>query len=204
MEEFLVDARGELCPKPLIMTKKALKECTPGQPMRVLIDNETSRNNVMRFLSDNGISAESKENDGVYTLLLHGAAGELPRPDAASYCTVSAPAPAPHVIVVKSNRMGVGDDELGTILLKAFINTIKEVDPLPGSIVFYNSGVLMTTDDSPVVDALRELEKQGVTLLICGTCADFFGIKKMVSIGTISNMYSILETITAAGKIIVP
>ncbi len=204
MEEILVDARGELCPKPLIMTKKSLKECAPGQPMRVLIDNETSRNNVMRFLSDNGINAESKENDGVYTLLLHGAAGELQQPDAASYCTVSAPAPAPHVIVVKSNRMGAGDDELGTILLKAFINTIKEVEPLPGSIVFYNSGVLMTTDDSPVVEALRELEKQGVTLLICGTCAEFFGIKTNLSIGTISNMYSILETITAAGKIIEP
>jgi selenium metabolism protein YedF len=202
MEEFMVDARGELCPKPLIMTKKALRECIPGQPMRVLIDNETSRNNVLRFLTDNGINAESHEDEGVYTLLLHGATGELQHPDAESYCTVQAP--APHVIVVKSNRMGVGDDELGAILLKSFINTIKEVEPLPGSVVFYNSGVLMTTDDSPVVEALRELEKQGVTLLICGTCVEFYGIKADLSIGTISNMYSILETITAAGKIIEP
>ena len=202
MEEYLVDARGELCPKPLIMTKKALKECRDGQPMRILIDNETSKNNVVRFLTDNGFKTEIHENGNVYSLLLHGATGELSQPDAQSYCTTASS--VPHTIVIKSDRMGTGDDELGQILLKACINTIGEVEPLPGSIVFYNSGVFMATDDSPVVDALRELEKKGVTVLVCGTCADYFKLKERISIGTISNMYTILETITAAGKIIEP
>ncbi|MBN1758079.1 MAG: sulfurtransferase-like selenium metabolism protein YedF [Chitinispirillaceae bacterium] len=202
MNEYLVDARGELCPKPLIMTKKALKECADGQPMRILIDNETSKNNVVSFLTDNGFNAEVQQSEEVYSLLLHGASGELVQPDAASYCT-TAPA-APHTIVIKSNRMGIGDDELGEVLLKAFINTISEVEPLPGSVVFYNSGVFMATDESPVAEALLGLEKAGVTLLVCGTCADFFHLKDRISVGTISNMYTILETITAAGKIIEP
>ena len=202
MEEYTVDARGELCPKPLIMTKKALKECASGQPIRILIDNETSKTNVMRFLDDNGITAATHENDGLYVLSLHGASGELAKPDAASYCS-TAPA-TPHAIVIKSDRMGIGDDELGEILLKAFINTIKEVEPLPGSIVFYNSGIRMATDDSPAVEALRELEAAGVMVLVCGTCADFYQLKEQISVGTISNMYTILETITSAGKIIEP
>ena len=201
MEEYLVDARGEVCPKPLIMTKKALKECCEGQPMRILIDNETSKTNVMRFLGDNGYSAECVVQDNLFTLTLHGAAVPLTHPDAAAYCTT---APVPHIIVIKSNRMGSGDDELGAILLKAFISTIKEVSPLPGSIVFYNGGILMATDDSPVIDALRELEHAGVTLLVCGTCADFYNVKESIHVGVISNMYTILETITGAGKIIEP
>jgi selenium metabolism protein YedF len=202
MEEIVVDARGEVCPKPLILTKKALTSAAPEQPMRVLIDNETSRNNVMRFLADNGVAAECIEKDGVFSLLLNGTTGELHHPDAETYC--SAAPGLPHVIVIKSNRMGIGDDELGTLLLKAFINTIPEVSPLPGSIVFYNSGVFMTTDDSPVIEALRELEKRGISLLICGTCTNFYQIQEQIHIGTISNMYTILETVTTAGKVIEP
>ena len=146
MEEYLVDARGEVCPKPLILTKRALTSCAPGQPIRVIIDNETSKNNVMRFLSENGILAECVEKEGVFTLALFGASAELAKPDAAAYCS-STPA-APHVIVVKSTLMGIGDDALGELLLKACINTIKEVTPLPGAIVFYNSGIFMALDDN--------------------------------------------------------
>ena len=129
-------------------------------------------------------------------------AAELAKPDAAAYCS-STPA-APHVIVVKSTLMGIGDDALGELLLKACINTIKEVTPLPGAIVFYNSGIFMALDDSPVIESLRELEKSGVKILVCGTCADFFQKKEQIHIGTISNMYTILETITNAGKVIEP
>ena len=202
MDEYLVDARGEVCPKPLILTKRALKECQVGQPIRILIDNETSKNNVMRFLSDNGIQAETTEKEGMFSVTLFGATAQLVHPEEAAYCSTSST--LPHIIVIKSNRMGRGDDALGELLMKAFVNTIKEVSPLPGTIVFYNSGIFLTTDDSPVVESLQELEQLGVKLLVCGTCTDFYGKQKEIHIGTISNMYTILEALTTAGKIIEP
>jgi selenium metabolism protein YedF len=203
MEEYLVDARGEVCPRPLILTKRALGTLVPGQPLRILIDNETSKNNVMRFLVDNGYSPQCTPDGDTFTIGLFGAATALTHPDERAYCT-SAASDAPHVIVIRSNRMGYGDDALGELLLKAFINTIAEVKPLPGTIVFYNSGVLMTVDDSPVMEALRGLEKAGVTLLVCGTCVNFFNVRERIGAGIISNMYTILETVTAAGKVIEP
>ena len=204
MEEKIIDARGHACPKPLIMTRKALKELSAGQQLRILIDNETSKINVLRFLSDNGIQASCTESAGVYTVLLSGTSAELAHPEAASYCTIPPRTDHHHVIVIKSDIMGTGSDELGAILMKAFINTIPEINPLPQTIVFYNSGILLAVEDSPVIESLGELEQRGVKILICGTCADYYHKKEKIGIGTISNMYSILETMTCAEKIICP
>ncbi|HON10558.1 MAG TPA: sulfurtransferase-like selenium metabolism protein YedF [Chitinispirillaceae bacterium] len=202
MEEKLVDARGQVCPMPLIMTKKALKELGTGQPLRILIDNETSKQNVMRFLSDNGIKAECEEENGVFTLRLFGAPANLSHPDAESYCNTGES--KPHVVVINSDKMGRGSDELGEILIKAFINTIKEVSPLPGAVVFYNSGIFLTLKDSPVLESLVELERAGVKILICGTCLNYYEKKEQIGVGTVSNMYTILETLSNAGHIVCP
>jgi selenium metabolism protein YedF len=100
--------------------------------------------------------------------------------------------------------MGSGSDELGSILMKAFVNTIKEVKPLPSKIIFYNSGILLAIEGSPLVPSLRELEAAGVEVLVCGTCANYHNKKDLVRTGTISNMYTILEALTSADRIIKP
>jgi selenium metabolism protein YedF len=204
MEEKLVDARGKLCPQPLIMTRKALKELATGQCLRILVDNETSKENVVRFLTDNGFASLVREDKGVYTLHVTKTKEDLPKPDAEAYCTAPAAGTGPHVIVISSDKMGSGPDDLGAILMKAFVNTIKEVKPLPAKIVFYNSGILLTVEGSPLVESLKELESLGVTLLVCGTCVNYFQKQNLVRAGTISNMYVILETLTAAGTVIRP
>jgi selenium metabolism protein YedF len=203
MDKVVVDAKGMLCPRPLIMTKKALKDCAVGQTMAVIIDNEASKQNVLRFLRDNGAQASVEERDGVFTLTISKERDGLAHPDAQAYCT-PAPAAAPHVILFRDNVMGGGDPELGSILIKAFVNTIKEVSPLPGSLVFYNRGIFLALRDSPVLEALRELESHGVTLLVCGTCTDYYDKKEAVAAGVISNMYTILETLTGASHIVEP
>jgi selenium metabolism protein YedF len=100
--------------------------------------------------------------------------------------------------------MGSGPDELGAILMKAFINTIREVTPLPSKLIFYNSGILLTAEGSPLVASIRELESAGVEVLVCGTCVNYYDKKDEIRVGTISNMYTILESLTAAGRIITP
>jgi selenium metabolism protein YedF len=203
MEEKIVDARGKICPEPLIMTKKAIQEIVPGQTMRIIVDNETSKNNVERFLADNNMTALCTQHHGIFSLHVNKTGGDLIKPDAAGYCVPEIRTPG-HIIVIASDKMGDGPDDLGDILMKAFVNTIKEVTPLPEKIIFYNSGILLAAEGSPLIDTLKELGNSGVTILVCGTCVNYFNKQNMIRAGTVSNMYTILEALTDAGKIIKP
>jgi selenium metabolism protein YedF len=206
MAEKIVDARGKLCPQPLIMTRQALKGLGQGEHLRILIDNEISKKNVERFLSDNGLQSSCHGENGLFTLLVTKSTEGLTREDAESYCT---PSPASQsdlgrVYVISSDEMGSGPRELGEILIKAFVNTIKEVQPLPSKIIFYNSGILLTAEGSPLVDSLAELEAAGVEILVCGTCVNYFKKQDLVRVGTISNMFAIMEALSKAASVIKP
>lgn len=201
-----VDARGQLCPKPLILTKKALLEIRTSETMEILIDNETSRSNVERFLKDNGMSVECSEENGVFRLSVTRGAEPLSKPDAQEYCETS-PDPThgrvgSHAFVFKKAR--VADDELGEILTIGFFSTIGELDLLPGRIIFYHEGVRLVLDDSPVLDQLRKLESRGVGIMICGTCVDHYKVKERVRVGTISNAYDILTAMSEAHHLVSP
>ncbi|OGJ87442.1 MAG: hypothetical protein A2268_14500 [Candidatus Raymondbacteria bacterium RifOxyA12_full_50_37] len=198
-----VDARGLLCPKPLILTKKEFSGLTPGEELTILIDNETSKSNVERFLTDNGAAVTVTSENGLFTLKAVKKTLALAHPDAESYCTAIQPA-NPHVICIKADTMGHGEEDLGRILIKAFINTIKEASPLPGSIVFYNKGIFLALTDSPVINALVDLQEKKVKILVCGTCLDYYGKKAELGAGIVSNMYDITQSLTSAGHIVCP
>ncbi len=200
----IVDAKGQLCPKPIIMTKKALAEIADNETLEVLIDNEISLNNVVRFLTDNGFHPEVKTEGNVFHLLV-SKTGEIDKDaPAEDYCEISQPQKSNYVVSIQNNKLGFGDDKLGEILLKAFINTLPEISVQPKSIVFTNAGIFMALKDSPVIDTLVKLEKSGIKILVCGTCLDFYGKKENVGVGIISNMYDIMEELTAAGSVVYP
>lgn len=111
---------------------------------------------------------------------------------------------APLVIVISSEQMGRGNDELGRVLMRSFIHTLLTLDPLPDTVIFYNTGVNLTVNDSEVIDDLRKLEGIGVSLLICGTCTNYFGISEKLGAGSISNMYDIASIMAVAGRLIIP
>lgn len=196
-----VDARGQMCPRPLIMMKQALNESLPGEKVRILIDNIVSRDNVEKFLVDNGMAPARGEENGILTMDVENRDERPPKLDVAACCP---PVARPHVIVFSSNGMGQGSDELGEVLIKGLVNIIIETAPLPSHLIFYNSGIFLTVEGSTLVNSLRDLENRGVEMLVCGTCVQHFDKKDAVRVGTISNMYKILETMTAAGHIIKP
>jgi selenium metabolism protein YedF len=201
MADHTVDARGLRCPEPLMLAKKALEGINAGERLRVLIDNEISRDNLIRFLRDHGMSPELATDEGVYTVGVEKVAAGPRLGDAAAYCSPGGPCGAP-VVVINQHGMGSGSEELGKILLQACVNTLKEVSPLPSAILCYNAGVFAAVEGAPTVPALAELEKRGVQLLVCGTCVDYFDLKHKVAVGTISNMYDILSQLSTAARII--
>lgn len=192
----IVDARGLACPQPVILTRNALQE---SDAVTTIVDNETAKGNVSRMAASQGyqVNVEERE-DGIY---LHLTKGEKPV-EAMAPQPVAAPAAGPLVLTVPSDIMGRGDEELGGILVRAFFHTLGEVEPLPDTIIFFNSGVKLVVEGSPVVEDLRTLKAQGVEILACGTCLGHYELKDKVAVGEVSNMYTIAETLLRAGKVV--
>lgn len=201
MSEQTVDARTLRCPQPLMLTKKALEGMSEGERLRVLIDNDISRDNLMRYLRDNGMMPTLSGDGGVYTIEVEKAGGSAPLGEAADYCVPGRPQAGP-VIVISRGGMGSGSEELGRILLQACVNTLKDITPLPSVILCYNSGVFVAKEGAPTVPALLDLVRRGVTILVCGTCVDYYELKGKLGVGTISNMYEILQRVSNAERVI--
>ena len=191
MKANKVDARGLPCPQPVVMTKKALEEMDSGT-LDVLVDNKPSSQNVARFVKNAGCLAEVEEKDGVY--IVHVTKGTTCE-------TVDRLTEKEIVVFISSNTVGRGDVELGIVLMRSFIPTLLEIDERPKKIVFMNSGVKLTVTGSPVLEHLQTIEKEGVELLVCGTCLDFFGLKDKVKVGSISNMFELVTTLSRADKV---
>ena len=108
------------------------------------------------------------------------------------------------VLGLASDAMGNGDDELGRLLMKGFFYATVEQVQLPETILFYNSGVFLTTEGSAVLNDLKELERRGVRLLSCGTCLNHYGLFDKLKVGEVTNMYELASLMFQAGKIIRP
>jgi selenium metabolism protein YedF len=195
MEET-VDARGLACPQPVILTRRALQEHTT---VTTIVDNDTARHNVTRMAEKSGAIVQTDEReDGVY---LHITREGVQQSDMAVQPTVQ-PQGGPLVVVVSSETLGRGADELGDILMRAFFHTLGEVAPIPDIVIFANSGVKLVVENSPVLEDLQALAAQDVHILSCGTCLGYFELMEKVAVGEVSNMYTIAETLLSAGKVV--
>ncbi|HOG16246.1 MAG: SirA-like protein [Syntrophaceae bacterium PtaU1.Bin231] len=199
----LVDARGLGCPQPVILAKKAIER---NDRIVVLVDNETAVENVKRMGTKNGCDVQiEKRQDGTFALTLskvRGGAqveGTVPPP-----CGAETSGLGPFVVVFSENRMGRGNEELGYVLIRAFIHTLCQQEMKPDTVIFYNSGVKLAVKDSEVLGDLRELCDGGVEMLICGTCANYFGITGEIGVGKISNMYDIVDLMSRAQRLVMP
>jgi selenium metabolism protein YedF len=193
----IVDARGLPCPQPVILTRKALQE---DDAVTTIVDNETAQKNVTRMAEKAGATVRAeRRDDGIY---LHLAGAGALREEGVRQ-TGRAPAGGPLVLVVPGEFMGRGEHaELGHVLIRGFFHTLGEVEPLPDTIIFFNSGVKLVAEGSPVLEDLQGLCTRGVEVLVCGTCLGYYGLKEQVAVGEVSNMYTIAETMLGAGRVV--
>ena len=194
--KITVDAMGDACPIPVIKTKKALDEAGENAEIEVLVDNETALKNVTKMAGSTGAEVTGEKiAEGQYRVLIRSgnAAGQA-----------GGNADGETIVVVSSDKMGEGADELGHILMKSFIFAVTQLETLPAKMVFYNGGAKLTVEGSPALEDLKSLEEQGVEIMTCGTCLDYYGLKEKLAVGTVTNMYSIVETMQEAGRVIRP
>lgn len=195
-----VDTLGMLCPTPLILTKKAINEAAEGDTIRVIVDNEMAFTNLSSYLKELKIEFTSTNDGTNYRFEFAKPAEQLNDIDASGFCSTS----SNYVVVIKSEVMGTGSDELGRLLMRSFVNSLKEADRLPSDIILYNAGVKLAVKGCDTALSLHELEERGVGIIACGTCVDFFDIKETLSVGAIGNMFTITKIVSEAGSVIYP
>jgi len=195
-----VDCRGLGCPQPVLKTKEALQGAT--SPFLVIVDNEPSCANVRRFAESQGARVSVAQREGEFHLTIEPGRSD---PAAETAPIVCASTDTRNMVVcVSSEGMGRGDDELGATLMAAFLDTLSQFKGELSHAIFLNAGAKLAVEGSPVLEQLRQLEEVGVRVLVCGTCLNHFGIKEKLAVGSVSNMYAIIETLSKAGRIIRP
>ncbi|MDW7740431.1 MAG: sulfurtransferase-like selenium metabolism protein YedF [Bacillota bacterium] len=193
-----IDCRGLNCPEPVIRTKKAISE-EPLKGLVVLVDNETARENVLRYARNRGKKADWQEKSGYYEVTIQSDPNIDSKPDKPEDILKTDVKP---VLFIGTNELGSGSTELGQLLMRNFIYTLTQREELPQAIVFMNSGVRLSIESSPVSEELKELEAKGVIILVCGTCLDYYQLKEEHRAGQVSNMYDISDLLLNAGKVI--
>jgi selenium metabolism protein YedF len=231
--ENLVDARGLACPQPVVLTRKALLEPGTRRVV-VLVDSQVSVENIQRMARSQGWNAAIQvgEGDDVRMTLtpvggaamgaddvspgpteseadanVRGQIGASPEATLAErqWHPSVPPAAAPRVVVlVASDLFGIGDEPLGRVLVRAFVKTLREIQPLPQRLIFVNAGVRLTTEGSDLLADLAALAEAGVEVVSCGTCLDYYELADRLRVGTVTNMYDIVSSLAAADRVIRP
>ena len=191
-----IDCRNMACPLPVVTVKRALEESGTGA-LTVLLDDGAPRENVARFVRNRGFEVSETVSDAGVTLMIRGGSAAA-EGDAATVEALS----GKRVILVTSDRLGDGPEELGRLLMKNFIVTLLESAELPDKMLFVNRGVMLVTEGSELLEALDKLGNRGVEIFSCGVCLDFFGKREQLGVGLVTNMFSIVETLMSGSGMI--
>ena len=193
-----VDARGLSCPAPVLQTKAIVEQEHPDT-IRVIVDNAASQQNVERFLKSKGFETALVTEGEDFVVVGKGGAAPSEQPTPASASAIGG---QQIMVMCTTDRMGFGDDELGLKLMVNFIRTLKEMGPDLWRLVLVNNGVKLAIEGSAVLSELQAYEKEGITILVCGTCLEHFKLLERKQVGITTNMLDIVTAMQLADKVI--
>lgn len=181
---MLIDARGQGCPKPVIMAEDALSKIGEGI-VDILVDNEASVNNLTRFASKNGFYSETTKEDNYWKVkIVKGYPCEISEDRQQIERDI--------FLIVASDTMGK-NEELGKVLIKAFFETMKVTKEIPHTIFFLNEGVKLTTTSEEIILILKDIESMGVEIFSCGTCLKYYNLESELKVGYRGTTNHIIE-----------
>lgn len=195
-----LDCKGMACPLPVVNAKKTLATMGAGQ-LEVAVDNKTAVQNLQNLGKSLKVETEAVDRgEADFAVVFTKTGAEAP---AEAGCGELVPA-GDKVVVLSSEFMGTGDDELGAVLMKAFTFALTQQDELPQVILAYNGGVKLTVEGSPVLEDLQKLADAGVEIYSCGTCLNHYGLTEKLAIGQVTNMYVIAQKQLEARVVVRP
>ena len=206
---IILNCEGEPCPNPVLRCKRLL-DSGPPQQMQVIVDNDAAKENVSRFLASKGMRVDDMRKDeaGLWTITASRASETAREADGATEATQPArtgacPVCAAQILVfITRDVIGQGDDELGSRLMGNFLATLPELGDALWRIILVNGAVKLATASHPAMASLKKLEDAGVSILVCGTCLEFFNLMGEKALGEVTNMLDVVTSQHVADKVI--
>ena len=202
---IVLNCENEPCPNPVLRCKRLLDEQTP-QTMEVIVDNEAAMDNVSRFLTSKGMRIDATIKDGkLWTIKASQAGSAVTFPAVQTAPAQAEPkqvGTAKILVFLTSDTVGQGDDTLGSRLMGNFLNTLPELGDALWRIIMVNGAVKLATAANPAIEALKKLEAAGVSILVCGTCLEFFKLMDQKEVGQVTNMLDVVTSQHLADKVI--
>ena len=208
MAEIKLDCQGLDCPQPVMQTRQAIEQSNPGRIV-VLVDNEAAKENVLRYLGTQGYAGSAGQDQaGIWTVSADRTA-EAGAKEICQQCGLMSEEELAAVasgicVFITTETIGRGDDELGAKLMANFIATLPELGSSLWRVILLNGAVKLAAKNGPALDGLKKLEQSGVSILVCGTCLDFFKLLEDKQVGETTNMMDVVTSLQAASKIIRP
>lgn len=202
-----VNAMGDACPIPVVKTKNAIKGLDGPGVVETLVDNEIAVQNLTKMAKQKkyGVKSEKLGADRYKVTITVGEGAEaLPEEETETCLAMPKTGRKKTVVVISSAEMGTGSSELGKTLMKGFIYALGQQDEFPSAILLYNGGAALSCKGSASLEDLKSLEAQGVEILTCGTCLNFYGLSDSLETGSVTNMYAIAEKMMSADLIVKP
>ena len=202
-----VNAIGDACPIPVVKTKNAIRELEGSGVVEVSVDNEIAVQNLLKMAKQKEYEAEfEKKSNTEYIVTINVNGGEASDAKPVTKATVNSDEIKlkETIVVIDSDKMGDGDEEFSKTLLKGFIYALSSQDIPPAKILFYNTGVRLTTEGSASIEDLKVLEKAGAKIYSCGACLNNYGLTEKLSVGEVTNMYDIVSYLMEADLVIRP
>ncbi|WHE87889.1 sulfurtransferase-like selenium metabolism protein YedF [Lachnoanaerobaculum gingivalis] len=202
-----VNAIGDACPIPVVKTKNAIRELGGSGVVEVSVDNEIAVQNLLKMAKQKEYEAsfEKKSNtEYIVTINVNGGEVSDAKPVAKEIAKSDEIKLKETIVVIDSDKMGDGDEEFSKTLLKGFIYALSSQDIPPAKILFYNTGVRITTEGSASIEDLKVLEKAGAKIYSCGACLNNYGLSEKLSVGEVTNMYDIVSYLMEADLVIRP
>ncbi|WP_320008311.1 sulfurtransferase-like selenium metabolism protein YedF [Maridesulfovibrio sp.] len=201
-----IDCKGLPCPQPVLKCKNAIESDNPAK-IKIIVDNEAAKENVSRFMGTKGYEVSIKEKDGAFVVKGKKDVSESADKQECEVCEVMsveeiAQVGSKTLVFLNSEFLGSGDDKLGAGLMFNFLSTLPELGDSLWRIIMVNSAVKLATEGHKCLEKIQNLEKSGVSVLVCGTCLDHFGLLDKKQVGETTNMLDVVTSLQLATKVI--
>lgn len=199
-----VNAIGDACPIPVVKTKNAIRDLGGSGVVEVSVDNEIAVQNLLKMAKQKEYEAKFDKKSNTEYIVTINVNSEVVSDTKVTNDSSDEIKLKQTVVVIDSDKMGDGEEEFSKTLLKGFIYALSSQDIPPAKIIFYNTGVRMTTEGSASIEDLKVLLNAGAKIYSCGACLNNYGLSEKLQVGEVTNMYDIVGHLMDADLVIRP